>query len=319
MDNMQHIPICFTFNANYLVGGSVTIFSMLKNANPIYYYDLYIIHSDISIKDQNRLMKVVKKFSNASLTFKEFDYSADSWNKLANKAHFSKEIFNKLILSRIFPEYDRILLSDVDVLFLGDLSPSFFLFPDEFFYYAGVGTIFKFQTSYLYEAYYSKAEISLLSAGCGSGYLLVNLKYIREKGKDKELNDFYINNLNRLILPEQDCINIVAHPHIKYLPFNYCVCPFFYKSKNNSANFNSNIKDAEIIFKDLLRNPILLHYIGPLKPWNSFFIHKQGIWFKYLIKGGLFIYYLRKLPAAINNRLKRYSLKRFIQKKKQNR
>ena len=180
---MQHIPICFTVNANYLVGGCVTIYSMLKNANPIYYYDLYIIHSDISKKDQNRLMKIVDKFPNASLEFKEADYSADSWDKLENKAHFSKEIFNKLILSRIFPEYDRILLADVDVLFVGDMSPSFFVFPDEFFYYAGVASINTFEFLDTYMINYNPLEREQLQRGICAGYLLVNLKYVRKNNE----------------------------------------------------------------------------------------------------------------------------------------
>ncbi|MDR2496366.1 MAG: hypothetical protein LBD21_04485 [Tannerellaceae bacterium] len=313
---MQHIPICFTFNSNYLVGGSVAIFSLLKNANPSYYYDLHIIHSDISKKGQNGLMAIVNKFPNASLEFKEVDYFADSWDNLENKAHFSKETFNKIILSRIFPQYDRILVSDVDILFLKDISPSYFLFPDEFFYYAGVSNILEVAMSDQYKVNFSKEEMTLLQKGICCGYLLVNLKCIRERSKDDELIDFYSNNLNRLVLVEQDLINISAYPHIKYMPFTYGVYPFFYKLNKNAISFNTaiDIEKPEAQFEDLLRSPVLLHYIGPLKPWNSFFRGKQGIWFRYLIEGDLFMYYLRKLPAALNKRLKRYSIKRFIRK-----
>ena len=140
---------------------------------------------------------------------------------------------------------------------------------------------------------------------------------MRKNNKDNDLIEFYINNLSRLILPEQDCINISAYPNIKYLPFNYSVCPFLYKFKKDKIDFNSalDLQEPQNILDDLLQNPVMLHYIGPLKPWNSFFRLKQGIWFRYLIEGGLFMYYLRKLPASINNRLKRYSVKRFIRKR----
>ena len=41
----------------------------------------------------------------------------------------------------MFPQYERILFSDVDVLFTADISSSFFLYPNEKFYYAGTRPI----------------------------------------------------------------------------------------------------------------------------------------------------------------------------------
>jgi lipopolysaccharide biosynthesis glycosyltransferase len=308
------IPICFTFDANYAIGAAVTIYSLLKNASLSYNYKIYIIHSNIPDKDQKVLNGIVDKFPNASLEFKVIDYFNESWGKLKNKAHFSKEIFNKLILSKIFPEYDRILLSDVDVVFVNDFSPAYFLFANEFFYYAGVSSIIEVEHTDLYRKNFTAEELVLKDRGICAGFLLVNLKNIRESRKDTEMLLFYEDNLDRLIMPEQDCIDLCCLPHIKYMPFNYEIYPFFYKLNMSNTKFHADVENAQKQFKDCIENPVMLHYIGPLKPWNSFFTLKSGIWFKYLRQGGIFTYYLKTLPMSIKNRLRRYSVKRFWRK-----
>lgn len=86
----------------------------------------------------------------------------------------------------MFPEYERILFSDVDVIFTGDISSSFFLFPDDKFYYAGVRPILENTNLGRYKEKFTLEEIETISHNeVSAGYMLINLKYLREDGKQK--------------------------------------------------------------------------------------------------------------------------------------
>ena len=135
---MEKIPVFFTFDKNYVVAAEVAIYSMLKHASPAYEYKLYVLHTDIPESLQKEMVRLVGKFNNASLEFIDTSAFDDDENILRGKAHFSKEIYYKLIAAEIFPQYDRIICSDVDVVFTGDISESYFMHQDKFFYFAGI-------------------------------------------------------------------------------------------------------------------------------------------------------------------------------------
>ena len=141
MDNMQKIPVFFTFDANYLLAAKVAIHSMMKHASPQYWYELYVFHTTLSTKAQQSLQNSLKEFAYAELHFINVTQYDEKIKNFGTKAHYSKEIFYKLIATDVLPQYDRIICSDVDVVFTGDFSPVFFMFPNEKFYYAGVGPI----------------------------------------------------------------------------------------------------------------------------------------------------------------------------------
>ena len=141
MDNMQKIPVFFTFDANYLLAAKVAIHSMMKHASRQYWYELYVFHTTLSPKAQQSLRNSLKEFTHTELHFIDVTQYNEKIKNFGTKAHYSKEIFYKLIATDVLPQYDRIICSDVDVVFTGDFSPVFFMFPNEKFYYAGVGPV----------------------------------------------------------------------------------------------------------------------------------------------------------------------------------
>ncbi|WP_272902719.1 glycosyltransferase [Helicobacter pylori] len=53
-----------------------------------------------------------------------------------SQKRFSKMIMCRLLLASIFPQYDKMIMFDVDTLFAGDISESFFI-PLETHYFGG--------------------------------------------------------------------------------------------------------------------------------------------------------------------------------------
>ena len=62
---MKKIPIFFTFNNDYSVPAAVAFYSLLNKAKQDVYYEMYVLHSDITTMNQKLLQDIVLKFKNA--------------------------------------------------------------------------------------------------------------------------------------------------------------------------------------------------------------------------------------------------------------
>lgn len=314
------IPIFFTFDKYYVLAAGVAIHSLLENASKQYQYHLYVVHAGLKECYKKRLQKVVQRFPNAKLFFKDASSYVTSWDTFQHKSHFSKEIFYKLTAAEMFPEYDRILFSDVDVIFKNDISESFFLYQDEKFYFSGTFSIVNTNMLPSYERDFSPEERSIISKyEVSAGYMLINLKELREDNMQQKLMDCFRQNASRLILPEQDCIALCCAPHIRFLPYEYVVCNYLFKHDLTLSLRPYNPWGGENTpqtYKEVLEHTIQLHYPGPNKPWNNPFVLKYKEWLRCCLNAGQFGYYLWLQPQFLVQRFKRYSLSRFIRKLK---
>ena len=144
--NKQEIPLMFCFDNNYVIPAAVAFYSLLEHANKDYKYTMYVLHTDISYENQEKLQETIKPFSDfAELIFVDMENKFEGlWDRIATKGHFSKEVMYKVLVASIFPKYDKIIVSDVDVVFLNDISQSYFdLDVSEDYYLAGVKMIGK--------------------------------------------------------------------------------------------------------------------------------------------------------------------------------
>lgn len=299
-NNKQIIPIMHCFDDNYVIPASVSFLSMLENANPRYFYKLYVLHTDISEKNQNTLNSIVSKFNNADLQFIDMNNKFDDeFDVMKTKAHYSKEILYKLLAPTIFPQYEQIIITDVDVVFCGDIAE---IYDEGQFdeYIAGIAyhNVLENFMRNTYEAQFSSEEIRKLLIG--AGLLCVNLKKMREDGMEAKCVAYLEQNLHRLKQPEQDVLNLVCYPKIKLLPERFMVCTYLYDMIENNEFFGNEItlgKQDKVWIKEALSKVIQLHYAGAQKPWNTPTCTKSDIWFSYLLKTPFFYEVMRKITA----------------------
>lgn len=296
------IPIMHCFDNNYVVPAAVSFYSMLENANKDYNYRLFVLHNDITVQNQVKLSQVVQSFSNASLEFINMDNSfEDIWRGFQNVGHFSKEVLYKLLAPSIFPEYEKIIITDVDVVFLGDISESYFSFESgEKVFFAGVHHICP-KHSWLenyyenYEENFGKGSIEQLKV-CG-GYLVANLVQLRQYNKEDFIK-FLEKHSYRLLQAEQDVINFCCkQEEIRYLPLNYVVCSYQYGLYSDWRERDFDLFYSREEIQDAMNHPIQLHYAADIKPWKNPTSSKADIWFYYLSKCGMFYDYMVKEKA----------------------
>ncbi|PAF43763.1 glycosyltransferase [Helicobacter sp. 11S03491-1] len=264
------------------------------------------MHNDISQEQIQKLQQIISAFNFSYLEFIHtknlFD---DLWDKIISKNHFSKEVFYKLVASRFFPQYDKIIISDVDVVFLNDISESF-LAPDghQKYYLAGIRSNNPkdiFPLTGWKEGYkkFSQEEFQAVQNGIGGGYFIANLKQIRQDNIEQKFLDYTFKNAHKLVLAEQDVLNIICYPYIQSLSLRHMISHSAWERYGEKwekliPHFYSQdqINQARL-------EPIQLHYDGDKKPWKYPDVPKSNLWFYYLSQTPFHQEFLNQLPKTI--------------------
>lgn len=296
------IPVMFCYDKNYVIQSAVAFYSLMKYANPKYLYKFYILHSDISDEQQNMLNETIKEFKNCELNFINMEHKFEKeWKECYSGDHFSKEVMYKLLTASIFPEYDKIVVSDVDVVFLGDISPAYFAIDEkkDKEYIAGVKPIGKVK-NYLqnYIDKWSQDEIDILGETCG-GFLVMNLKRIREENVEERFLKSLKDNSHRLNQMEQDILNIVCEGKIKHLPLNYVACSYMWDYYKTDKDYKTDVNYSEEEIRDAMTSPVQLHYATSIKPWKNVDCTLSATWFSYLAKTPFAQEFYNQLPYKI--------------------
>ncbi len=287
------IPVMHCFDNNYVIPAAVSFYSMLKYADPKYQYRLYVLHTDITTQNQALLQNVVGQFPNASLEFISMNHwLEDVFQSLLHENHFSKEVIYKLSVGSIFPQYDKLIITDVDVAFCGDIAPSYVsMDPDSEICFAGVHHVCP-KDSWLvnyydhYDAVFGKGHRERMKI-CG-GYLVANLKRLREAGKEAIFLDYLEANTDKLLQLEQDVINFCCDENeIAYLPLEYIVCSYAYDMFETAESREQDEHYSREEIERALKNPIQLHYATSVKPWKDIHSTKADLWMKFLFESGV--------------------------------
>lgn len=296
------IPIMFCFDNNYVIPAAVAFYSLLENANKDYNYKLYILHTDITVENQNKLKMTIEQFNNiAEIIFINLEHKfQDIWNEIKIKGHFSKEVMYKTLVASIFPQYEKIIVSDVDVVFLNDISESyFFLNTEEDYYLAGTKMVGKI-SGYMqnYKDTFSDEEIEKLSGFCG-GYLIFNLKKLREDNMEEKFIQCFKKEGYRINQMEQDVLNLCCYPKTKRLPLKYVACSYMWEIYKTEEDKETDIFYSKEEIEEAMNNTVQLHYATSVKPWKNVDSIKAEEWFKYIVKTPFLVEYLKKLPDNI--------------------
>ena len=278
-----------------------------------YNYILYVGHSDITKENQEKLKKTIENFSNAQLNFIDMDNKFDDlFQKTKMGGNFSKEMYYKFLVASLLPQYDKVIVTDVDVVFLGDIAKEFIEFNiNEEYYLAGAKSglgrsdswLYKFSSRYDEE--FSIEERKLLNFA--GGYYIFNCKKIREDDLERKFIDFAFENCERIIQPEQDTINICCGDKKKALSPRALVCTYLYDMYKSEGDFNKGVGYDAATIKDALNNPIQVHYATTKKPWLEV-CPKQELWFSYLAKTPFFKEYMRGLMPENRKVLFKFTL-----------
>lgn len=271
------------------------------------FYQIHCLVENLSLENIAKLEETIAPFSAFSsiefldITDKELEprhnyYKLDALiaseiKKLYLKLNaFSQKRFSKMIMCRfffasLFPQYDKMIMFDVDTLFVNDMSESFFI-PLETHYFGAVRekdliAINRNSAKDLYElrqmhaktigvadAFPNLEEAQILFDNYfNAGFLALNLKLWREENLENQLIEFFILKNEKLLFNDQDALCFVCRGRILELPYSYNAHPSFL----DTPSFPS-IKEAR-----------MLHFWGD-KPWKLLSVIGAKKWHEALIQ-----------------------------------
>lgn len=244
---MREIPIFFSIDDSYAPFLAAALKSAITKSSNSRNYVAVILHENLSIENQTKLENMAT--DNFKIKFKEMKNGLESiTDRMSNRLrcdYFTLTIYFRLFIAAMFPEYDKGIYIDSDVVLNADLAELFDIEIGD--NYIGACTDFSIQEVQPLVYYIENAVGVKRLEYINSGVLLMNLKKLREVQLDyhflRLLNTYHFD----CIAPDQDYLNAMCNGNIYYLGEEWDAMP------------NDN--------KPALENPKLIHYNLFSKPW----------------------------------------------------
>lgn len=273
---MKIVPIAFAFDNNMIHPACICLSSLLMNANPETYYDIFILSSSKTPLDNLQLELLKEHFSNFSIHYRTVDSTFDDSFEIRG---ITPATYYRLMIPDFIPEYDKIIYSDVDVIFREDLSSWYeqTIFEDE--YVAGVNSLSHLNPATY--AYYTKRIGIDPSKVIYAGNIILNSRKIREDGL---VTKFKEQAYKKYRFQDLDILNIVCEGHIKYLAPGFCLTTDITEYASDGSDRLLTIWSKDDIQHALDKG--IVHYNGQ-KPWIGGCINFD-IWWEYYRKSPYF-------------------------------
>lgn len=273
---MNIIPIVFAFDRNWSNPACVCLFSLMENAHKTTFYDIFILHSKSEPINKVKLDIIPQHFNNCRIQYIEVDNIFDHSFEIRG---ITTSTYYRLLIPLLIRQYDKIIYSDVDVIFRNDLWSIYNSTDLSDAYIAGVNTLSHCIPDL--KQYYEKQIRIDPSKIIYAGNIILNSKAMREDG----IIDVFIRKARESFrFQDMDIINIVCSGKIKYLPPSFCVTTYFYQLAIENREILARYwSDNEI--KNALKNGTV-HYNGQ-KPWKGYCLNFD-IWWEYYRKSPFF-------------------------------
>lgn len=269
---MNIVPILFTFDDKLITPAVVCITSLLENAQKDTFYDIYIIHSEVFDFSKSKLVEISTHYDNCKINFRKVSGEFVGGYVIRG---IPETCYYRLISPEIITEYDKIIYSDVDVIFREDLA---YIYNTDIGdnHFAGVDNCSVFRPS-VRNYLVNELHLDWRHGYYYSGNLVINLKQIRE---DKMVDKYRELGKNSYNQQDMDIMNIASNKRFYALTPAFCLTNYLY-----DLIVNQREKMETLFSADLLDHALsfgIIHYNGA-KPWNARCMN-QDIWWYYYRK-----------------------------------
>lgn len=219
------IPMFFSINDAYAPYLATALRSAICHADPDRHYKAIILHDDLHETHQKKLSSLAT--SNVSIEFVPMKKGLESiTDTMANRLrcdYFTLTIYFRLFIPAMFPQYDKAIYLDSDVVLLRDPAKLFDMdLGDDL-----IGACADRSVGHVPElACYMEQAIGVpKDQYINSGVLLMNLKALREAKLDEHFLSLLGTYHFDCIAPDQDYLNALCYGKIRYLDDSWDTMP----------------------------------------------------------------------------------------------
>ncbi|MBQ5646461.1 MAG: glycosyltransferase family 8 protein [Treponema sp.] len=245
MNSKPEVPVFFATDDNYAPFLAVTFKSILDNASKDFSYKFYVLTTNLSSSYEKR----IKEFESEDVKI-EFIFLKETIEKIKAKFHlrdyYSIETYYRFFIANMFPQYDKVLYCDCDVIVLGDIAELYNHNIDN--YLVGACPEEVMAEVKVFGDYVEQALDVECEKYFNAGVMLMNLDGFRKENIEEKFFDM-LQKYTFRVTQDEDYLNVLCKGKVK----------LFHLGWNKTAFKNEKFND-----KDLK----LIHYKIHWKPWH---------------------------------------------------
>ena len=263
----SEVHLLLSTNALYLQHVAVCLSSLLTN-NPDLLFDIVIVRRPTEILDEGKLRRSLARFSNYSLSLRQFALPPDRLLPLNPRAHFTLDTWSRLWVEEFFPDdVGRVLYLDADIVVLGSIAELWRVDLDG----ALLGAV---------DIPGSDRGVSNLGLRAEDGYfnagvLLIDLTQWRQTRALETILGYIDAYPERMMNDvDQEALNGCFYNRRRRLDYKWNATVSF---------FGASLPLAQSEIETVRREARIIHFNHIVKPWSYFCEHpRKGEYDKYL-------------------------------------
>ena len=250
------IPVFFATDNNYAPFVAITLESILENCSKDYFYHFHVLTTDLDKSYEEKL----KKYESEDVKI-EFISLRETLTKIKVKFHlrdyYSIETYYRFFIANMYPQYDKVLYMDCDIVVLGDIAE---LYNNDItnLYLAASPEEVMAEVK-VFGDYVEKALDVPVAEYFNAGIMVMNLAEFRNDNIEKKFFEM-INRFRFRVTQDEDYLNVLCKGKTKILDLGW----------NKTAFKNDKFDD---------KNLKLIHYKINWKPWkNRNVLYEEYFW-----------------------------------------
>ena len=258
MENQVHV--FFACDDNFVKFTYVTLTSIMENASKDYFYNFYILNTDIKDNMKEASKNVIKKYQNCKVEFVDVtSYITEMADRLPVRDYYSNATYYRLFIAEMYPNLDKAIYIDSDTIVKGDISKLYNVDLEN-----NLVAACHEQAMVQNDVFGNYVNINLgldRYNYFNAGVLVINCKLFRDECVLDQFSDI-ITLYECKVTQDEDYLNIICKDRIKWVSDSW----------NTEIYGNIKFKDEEIN---------LIHYIMWHKPWHFTGVKYEEYFWKY--------------------------------------
>lgn len=265
----NNVAIALAANDFFAPYIATVIQSIMDHATAENNYDIIVMSQDMSAANKKLIDDSWRDISNVSIRYINPLPYMDVKN-LFVRGHFSYETYYRLALYEMLPDYDKILYLDADLVVMDDVAK---LYAEDMTGFL-IGAALDADTAGLYNGYEpgkknymdNILKIKEPYKYFQAGVVILNLEEFRKTFKLPEILQF--SGSYEWELLDQDILNYLCQGRVKYVDMAWNVMVDF-DFKRIREIIGIAPYHLNKMYHEARREPKIIHYAGPQKPWTS--------------------------------------------------
>jgi lipopolysaccharide biosynthesis glycosyltransferase len=250
------IQVFFETDNNYAHFVAITLESILENCSKDYFYHFHVLTTDLDKSYEEKL----KKYESEDVKI-EFISLRETLTKIKVKFHlrdyYSIETDYRFFIANMYPQYDKVLYMDCDIVVLGDIAELYNNDISNLYLAASPEEVMA--EVKVFGDYVEKALDVPVAEYFNAGIMVMNLAELRKDNIEKKFFEM-INRFRFRVTQDEDYLNVLCKGKTKILDLGW----------NKTAFKNEKFDD---------KNLKLIHYKINWKPWkNRNVLYEEYFW-----------------------------------------